>query len=76
MTPVEPIRYVGNANVPLLLQNGRSDQYIPVYEAEELHVAAPQPKTILWYEATHNLNEFAVVNRHDWLVQQIGIDPR
>ena len=76
MTPVEPIRYVGNANVPLLLQNGRSDQFIPVYEAEELHVAAPQPRTILWYEANHNLNEFAVINRHDWLVQQIGIDPR
>src|SRR5688572_1535648 len=51
MTPVEPIRYVGNANIPLLLQNGRSDQFIPVYEAEELHVAAPQPRTILWYEA-------------------------
>jgi dienelactone hydrolase len=75
MTPVEPIRYVGNANVPLLLQNGRSDEFIPNYEAEELHVAAPQPKTILWYEATHGLNQFAVINRHDWLVQQIGLDP-
>jgi uncharacterized protein len=75
MAPVEPIRFVGNANVPLLLQNGRSDEFIPNYEAEELHVVAPQPKLIIWYEATHGLNQFAVVNRHQWLVEQIGLDP-
>jgi uncharacterized protein len=75
MTPLEPIRFVGNANVPLLLQNGRSDEFVPVANAEVLHAAAQQPKTILWYEATHGLNQFAVVNRHNWLVEQIGLDP-
>ena len=76
MTPVEPIRYVRNANVPLLLQNGTFDEFIPEYEAAELHVVAPQPKTIFWYSAGHSLNQQAVFDRHDWLVDKIGIDPR
>ena len=76
MAPTEPIRFVRHANVPLLLQNGRFDEFIPGYEAAELHAAAPQPKTIIWYEAGHSLNQFAVINRHDWLVQMIGLDAR
>ena len=76
MAPVEPIRFVRDANVPLLLQNGTMDEFIPEYEAAELHVAAPQPKTILWYVAGHGLNQQAVFDRHDWLVEKIGIDPR
>jgi uncharacterized protein len=76
MAPVEPIRFVGHANVPLLLQNGRSDEYIPVYEAEELHAAAPQPKDVRWYDAGHSLNQEAQFERHGWLHAQIGIDPR
>ena len=76
MAPSEPIRFVGHANIPLLLQNGASDEYIPGYEAEELHAAAPQPKTILWYAAGHNLTQQALFDRHDWLVQQIGLDVR
>jgi dienelactone hydrolase len=74
MAPVEPIRFVANANVPLLLQNGRFDEYIPEYEAEELHVAAPQPKTILWYAAGHNLTQQAATDRLNWLREQIGLD--
>ena len=74
MAPTEPIRFVGNANVPLLLQNGSVDEFIPSYEAAELHAAAPQPKTVRWYAAGHSLNQQAVLDRHNWLVQQIGLD--
>lgn len=76
MAPIEPIRFVGHANVPLLLQNGRFDEFVPGYEAEELHAAAPQPKTIRWYSAGHSLGQQAVFDRHDWLVEKVGIDPR
>ena len=76
MTSTEPIRFIGNANIPLLLQNGRFDEFIPVYEAEELHAAAPQPKTVLWYQTGHSLGQQAAFDRHDWLVQQIGLDAR
>jgi dienelactone hydrolase len=76
MTPIEPIRFVGHANMPLLLQNGRLDELVPNYEAEELHAAAPQPREVRWYDAGHNLNQQAMIDRHDWLVQQIGLDRR
>jgi dienelactone hydrolase len=76
MTPIEPIRFVGNANAPLLLQNGHLDEFVPAYEAEELHAAAPALKTILWYAAGHNLGQQAAFDRHDWLVAKIGLDPR
>jgi len=76
MAPVEPIRFVAHANIPLLLQNGRSDEFIPGYEAEELHAAASQPKTILWYAAGHGLDQQAGFDRYDWLVEQIGLDVR
>jgi fermentation-respiration switch protein FrsA (DUF1100 family) len=76
MAPLEPIRFVANANVPLLLQNGNVDEWIPAYEAAELHAAAPQPRTIVWYVAGHSLTQQAGNDRYDWLVAQIGIDPR
>ena len=76
MARLEPIRFVGHANIPLLMQNGTFDEYIPTYLAAELHAAAPQSSTILWYAAGHNLGQQAVFNRHDWLVDQIGLDAR
>ncbi|HEX8212482.1 MAG TPA: acetylxylan esterase [Longimicrobium sp.] len=76
MAPIEPIRFVGHANVPLLLQNGTADPFIPAADAAELHAAAPQPKTVRWYTAGHNLSQQALYDRHDWLVETIGIDPR
>ena len=52
MTPIEPIRFIGHATpAPLLLQNGRLDNLVPAADAQALHAAAPEPKTILWYDA-------------------------
>ena len=36
----------------------------------------PDPKTVLWYDAGHGLNQHALFDRQDWLHEQIGIDPR
>jgi dienelactone hydrolase len=74
MAPIEPIRFVGHANIPLLLQNGTLDEYIPRADAEELHAAAPQPKTIRWYPAGHSLNQQARYDTHVWLQEKIGLD--
>ena len=77
MTPIEPIRFIPHAPpTALLLQNGRSDNLVPAADAEDLHAAAPQPKTILWYPAGHGLDQQAISDRLDWLHQQIGIDAR
>jgi hypothetical protein len=44
-------------------------------DAQVLHAAVPQPSTIRWYDAGHGLNQQALLDRHNWLVQQIGLDP-
>jgi uncharacterized protein len=77
MVPIEPIRFIGLAKpVPLLLQNGQTDEFIPAADAQLLHNAAADPKKTLWYNAGHNLNQQALFDSHDWLVEHIGLDPR
>ena len=76
MSPIEPIRFIGlAAGTPLLLQNGQLDDLVPPADATALHEAAPEPSTILWYNAGHNLNNQAAFDRHDWLRVHIGLDP-
>src|SRR5688572_8462472 len=61
MAPVEPIRFIPHAPpTALLLQSGRLDNLVPVADAEALHKAAPEPKTIRWYAAGHSLNAQAL----------------
>jgi dienelactone hydrolase len=77
MGPIEPIRFIPHASpTPLLLQSGRLDALVPVADAEDLHEAAPAPKTIRWYDAGHGLNLQAAWDRHDWLHEKIGLDAR
>jgi dienelactone hydrolase len=77
MAPIEPIRFIAHAPpTALLLQNGRLDTLVPAADAQALHGAAPQPNTILWYEAGHGLNQQAAFDRMDWLHQEIGLDAR
>ena len=75
MAPIEPIRFIPHASpTALLLQNGRLDNLVPAADAQAVHAAAPEPKTILWYDAGHGLNQQALLDRHDWLLEQIGLD--
>jgi uncharacterized protein len=77
MVPIEPIRFIGLAKpTPLLLQNGQTDEAVTPADALLLHIAAPEPKKTLWYNAGHNLNQQALFDSHDWLAEQIGLDPR
>ena len=77
MAPIEPIRFIAHASpTALLLQNGRVDNLVPAADAEALHAAAPEPRTLRWYDAGHGLNQQALWDRHDWLHQQIGLDAR
>lgn len=76
MTPIEPIRFISHAApTPLLIQSGRHDNLVPPADAELLHAAAPEPKTVEWYETGHGLDQQALIARHAWLVEQIGLDP-
>ena len=76
MKQIEPIRYVAYAaGTPLLLQNGRYDLLVSESDAEALHAAVPEPSTIQWFNEGHGLNQEALLERHEWLHEQIGIDP-
>jgi dienelactone hydrolase len=75
MAPVEPIRFIPRAApTALLLQNGRLDNLVPAADAEALHAATTEPRTIRWYDAGHSLNQQALSDRHEWLNAQIGLD--
>ncbi|HEX2211126.1 MAG TPA: alpha/beta fold hydrolase [Longimicrobium sp.] len=77
MAPVEPIRFIPHASpTALLLQSGRLDNLVPAADAQALHTAAPQPRTIRWYDAGHGLNQQATFERLDWLHEEIGLDAR
>ena len=54
----------------------RLDDLVPMADAEALHAAAPEPKTIRWYSAGHGLDQQAMFDRHDWLHERIGLDAR
>lgn len=47
---------------------------VPVADAEALHEAAPEPKTIRWYDGGHALPPQALSDRHEWLHVRIGLD--
>lgn len=75
MAPIEPIRFISRAApVALLMQNGKSDAVITKADAEALHKAASEPKTVWWYNAGHSLLPQAVMDKHTWLNGQIGTD--
>lgn len=74
MIPIEPIKYVGFAPpTPLLLQSGRQDVLVPPADAERLHAAVRDPKTIRWYDAGHGLTAEAARDGLLWLHQQLGM---
>jgi dienelactone hydrolase len=74
MVPIEPIKYVGFASpTPLLLQSGHQDLLVPAPDAERLHAAVGEPKTIRWYNAGHGLTAEAVRDQLLWLQQHLGM---
>jgi hypothetical protein len=78
MTPIEPIRFIPHAAAPaLLIQAGRFDDLVVPADVQALYDAAGSPqKELRWYDTGHVLPQQALLERHDWLRQQIGIDAR
>jgi dienelactone hydrolase len=76
LEPIEPIRWVGRAApAHLLFQNGRQDLLVPEADGRAYQEAGSEPKTVLWYDAGHQLDEQATRDRHVWLAERIGIAP-
>jgi fermentation-respiration switch protein FrsA (DUF1100 family) len=68
LAPLDPVEYIAKAApAAVLLQFGRKDPYVPEPRAQEVFDRASEPKTILWYDAGHGLNEQAITDRQVWL---------
>jgi dienelactone hydrolase len=73
LLPIEPIRFIGLARAPLLMQSGRTDVLVPPADAERLQRVAPADKQVTWYDAGHGLPPEAHTERVNWLRKHIGI---
>lgn len=73
MWPTEPLHYVGRAApAALLFQNGLQDTFVPPHDALRFYTAASEPKTILWYDAGHELPWSFVEDAAEWLQPFLG----
>jgi pimeloyl-ACP methyl ester carboxylesterase len=75
LSPLCPALYLPRATGPVLLQFGETDTYVPIKSAQALASAAPQPKRVRFYEAGHELNGQARVERLEWLQLRLRLRP-
>ncbi len=73
MWPIEPIHFVHQAApAALLFQNGVQDELVSPSDAIRFQTAGSEPKTVIWYEAGHNLVPGAFRDAAVWLQEYIG----
>jgi hypothetical protein len=73
MEPIEPLKWIGSAEAPILFQSGRKDEAVPPVDARELHRAAREPKDVRWYDSGHFLPPEAWCDAARWLQEEIAI---
>ena len=74
MDPIEPILFVGDAAMPLLFQNGRTDQLVPEADGLAYQAAGPAHAERLWYDAGHALTVDARMDAAAFLGRHLGFD--
>ena len=67
--PIEHIRDL--TDVSILMQFASQDEHVPKEKAEAFFAAAPEAKTLAWYDCGHELNEAAQEKRLSWLRTQL-----
>jgi fermentation-respiration switch protein FrsA (DUF1100 family) len=72
IAPYDPVRTLGRADDPILLQNARRDRLIPAEDYERL-IDAADGAEVKWYEADHELVFQAHEDRARWLSEQLGV---
>ena len=73
MKPIEPLKWIGRAEAPILFQSGRGDEAVPPADAREFQQAADEPKEVRWYDSGHFLPPRAWCDAARWLEDRIGI---
>ena len=75
LAPLDAVRYVPYAaRVSLLFQFARFERNFKEPAMRRYAAAASEPKTVLWYDTGHDLNDVrALIDRAAWLRERIGI---
>jgi dienelactone hydrolase len=73
MEPIEPLKWIGRAEAPILFQSGRHDEAVPPADAREFHQAAGEPKDVRWYDSGHFLPPEAWCDAARWLQEEIAV---
>lgn len=65
---IDPVTHIGKASpAPVFLQFATRDFFVPHEKGEEFWQAAREPKEIVFYDAVHEMNEQARIDRIAWL---------
>lgn len=72
LAPYDPVRTLGAADDPILLQNAKRDRLIPPEDYERL-IDAADGAEVKWYESDHDLVFEAHQDRARWLSEQLGV---
>jgi dienelactone hydrolase len=72
LAPYDPVRTLGHADDPILLQLPRRDSVVEPKEQERL-VDAADGAEVKWYESGHDLVFEAHQDRARWLTEQLGV---
>ena len=74
---IDPVTHIGKASpAPVLLQFATRDFFVPHDKAEEFWRAARPPKESVVYDAEHEMNEQARIDRIDWLRKVLKLTGR
>jgi predicted esterase len=75
METVAPDRYLPFVTrTRLLFQNGREDAVYAKQEIGDFQSSVRGRSTVKWYDAGHWLNEAAVAERVNWLIDELALD--
>ena len=73
LADLDPVARLGELELPVLLQFGTSDFYVPSAVVRSLTDAAPDGTDVKSYDVGHRLDEAARAERDAWLLEQLGI---
>lgn len=72
--PLDAIHYIGQAApASILFQFAHQDEFVSEEQAQLFLARASDPKELLWYDSSHELNAQARIDRAKWLCQELGL---
>ena len=70
---LDELTWIRRSHAAFFIQDALHDAVVPRAELVALARAAPQPKTIRWYDAGHGLNVAADRDQLRWLARELGL---